>query len=91
MPESMFDGREATDEEDYDLLTYSEAGTRLDQEITRQRALLAKLESGTEQGGETAIATCRERLTALEESRERNRRRAINDDNFERFFGYPAS
>jgi hypothetical protein len=81
----MFDGREATDEEDYDLLTYSEAGTRLDQEINRQRALLARLED------DSSSAAARERLTALEESRERNQRRAINDENFERFFGYPAS
>jgi hypothetical protein len=86
----MFDGREATDEEDYDLLTYAEAGTRLDQEISRQRARLAKLESGAESGDGSALAACRERLAALEESRERNKRRVINDENFERFFGYPA-
>lgn len=90
MRESMFDGREAADEDDYDLLTYGEAGTRLDKEIDFQHQRLAKLESGAEPGGDAAIAACRERIAAVEESRERNSRRAINDDNFEKFFGYPA-
>ncbi len=91
MPESMFDGRDTADEEDYDLLTYSEAGIRLDQEIDRQRARLAKLESSAQPDDGGEVAACRDRLAALEQSRERNSRRAINDDNFERFFGYPAA
>lgn len=66
------------DEEDYDLLTYAEAGLRLDEEI-------AGLREGVE-----SDPTLQSRLDDLIAAKERNSRRAVNDANFEKFFGYPA-
>jgi hypothetical protein len=71
---------ELADEEDYDLLTYTEAGLRLREEIAKETALLA-----------ASPTADRSRLDALTEALERNSRRAVNDQNFEKFFGYPAS
>ena len=39
---------------------------------------------------EPELAAARARLEALEEGVRRNTAQAINDDNFERFFGYPG-
>jgi len=75
------------DESDHDLLTYGEVGVRLQQAVREQRALVARLEQSDGAGIEPARA----RLAALEEAFERNRRQPINDDNFERFFGYPGT
>jgi len=72
------------DEDDHDLLTYGEAGVRLQQEVRRQRDVVEGLRS---EGGE-GFAKASARLRDLEEAFERNRRQPINDDNFERFFGY---
>lgn len=66
------------DEEDYDLLTYAEAGLRLDEEIAD---LSERVKTDSTQ---------RARLDALVAAKERNSRRAVNDANFEKFFGYPA-
>jgi hypothetical protein len=71
---------ELADEEDYDLLTYTEAGLRLREEIAKETALLA-----------ASPTAGRNRLDALTAALERNSRRAISDRNFEKFFGYPAS
>ena len=89
MPDAAFDDREASGEEDYDLLTYAEAGSRLDQEIATERALLAAITNAAGQTDEVALAACRDRLAALTAARERTNRRAITNDNFESFFGYP--
>jgi hypothetical protein len=67
------------DEEDYDLLTYTEASLRLDEEIAAQTERVK------------ADPAQQPRLDALLAAKERNSRRAVNDANFEKFFGYPAS
>jgi hypothetical protein len=82
------DDREPIDEDDYDLLTYTEAATRLGQEIVGERA---RLEALTTAGDATPadVEESRQRLAALAAAAERTGRRTINDDTFERFFGYP--
>jgi|SRR5579875_18278 hypothetical protein len=77
------------DDDDHDLLTFGEAGARLETEIRTLRARLRELE-GASPRDETAIETATARLTALRESAERNRAQPINDENFEKFFGYPG-
>jgi hypothetical protein len=75
------------DEQDNDLLTYSEVAVRLHEEIVALRARVAEIDA---EGGEGAEAV-RKRLTALEGAAERNSRQPINDENFERFFGYKGN
>lgn len=79
---------ERDDEADHDLLTYGEAGARLVEEVRRQRDLVARL---TAAGPSGELDRAAARLAALEEAAERNRRQPINDDNFERFFGYKGT
>lgn len=80
-----FDGPspEREDEEDHDLLTYGEVKVRIHEEVQAQRALVAQLEAS----GEDASSAL-QRLDALVDAAQRNSRSRINDDNFERFFGY---
>src|SRR5690606_32415420 len=73
------------DKDDHDLLTYSEAGVRLHQEI---EALEQRVRELTASGGSEALAATQARLTILKDARDRNSRRPINDENFEKFFGY---
>lgn len=75
------------EDDDHDLLTYSEAGVRLHEEVVAQRARVADLESV----GSDGLAAARQRLAALEEAFERNKQQPINDDNFEMFFGYKGT
>lgn len=75
------------DEDDHDLLTYGEAGFRLHEAVDQQRELVERLEAA----GDAGATDARTRLTALEQAVERNTRQPINDDNFERFFGYPGT
>ena len=77
------------DEDDHDLLTFGEAGARLEIEIRTIGARLRALE-GALPRDEAAIGQARARLAALEDSAERNRAQPINDENFEKFFGYPG-
>jgi hypothetical protein len=72
------------EEVDLDLLTYGEAGVRLHEEVQAQRRLADELE----QSGDPRAESARRRLEDLEHAAERNSRQPINDDNFERFFGY---
>jgi hypothetical protein len=75
-------------EDDHDLLTYGEAEVRLHEEAQSVRSRLASLEAS----GQTAEAEqARRRLAAVEEALERNQRQPINDENFERFFGYKGT
>jgi hypothetical protein len=75
------------DEDDYDLLTFGEAGARLDHEIRSARARVGQLEeSGTASAGD--VDGARARLDALVDAARRNARQPINDENFQRFFGY---
>jgi hypothetical protein len=81
---------ERPDDDDHDLLTFGEAGARLAIEIRAARERLAQLEAATPPDP-AAVAAVRTRLAALEEGFRRNTAQAINDANFERFFGYPGT
>jgi hypothetical protein len=84
------------DEDDYDLLTFGEAGVRLDTEIRALAGEVALLEAaGLEAAGLEAagkepaqLAKARERLAQLRDAAARNSRQPITDENFARFFGY---
>jgi hypothetical protein len=78
---------ERPEDDDHDLLTFGEAGARL--EIRTLRARLRELEE-TRPRDEAAIEAAAARLAAVQESAERNRAQPINDENFEKFFGYPG-
>jgi hypothetical protein len=71
------------DEQDHDLLTYGEVRVRLHEEIAREHDRLPQL-------GNAEAALVEKRIAALRAAVERNGRRRINDEHFERFFGYPA-
>jgi hypothetical protein len=80
---------ERPEDDDHDLLTFGEAGARLEIELRTMRARLGALE-GAHPRDEAAIAQTAARLAALKEGAERNRAQPINDENFELFFGYPG-
>jgi hypothetical protein len=73
-------------DEDHDLLTYGEAGVRLQTEIQALRDELARLEGAPE--ARRDLESARSRLALLEDAAQRNARQPITDDNFEAFFGY---
>jgi len=83
------EGVERPEDDDHDLLTFGEAGARLEIELRTMRARLSALE-GAHPRDEEAIAQAASRLAALKEGAERNRAQPINDENFEKFFGYPG-
>jgi hypothetical protein len=83
------EGVERPEDDDHDLLTFGEAGARLEIELRTMRARLSALE-GARPRDEEAIAQTVARLAALKEGAERNRAQPINDENFELFFGYPG-
>ncbi|MDT7548553.1 MAG: hypothetical protein QOE84_947 [Actinomycetota bacterium] len=78
------------DEDDYDLLTYGEAGARVSQEIAAERNRLADWEARLAAGEDVADSRDRSahRLELLRDAAKRNARQPITDENFERFFGY---
>jgi hypothetical protein len=80
---------ERPEDDDHDLLTFGEAGARLEIELRTMRARLNELKAASPRD-ETAIAEAAARLAALEEGAQRNRAQPINDENFELFFGYPG-
>jgi len=75
-------------DEDHDLLTYGEAGVRLQNEIQALRDEVARLEVEAAPGVTEPLEAARARLTLLEDAAQRNARQPITDDNFEAFFGY---
>jgi hypothetical protein len=79
--------RDKLDEDDHDLLTFTEAGERLRIEVAEARTLVAKLEASDDP---VALNGARARLDALREAAGRNAAQPINDANFEKFFGYPG-
>jgi hypothetical protein len=79
--------RQRLDEDDHDLLTFSEAGERLRLEVAAAAARVAELESRAD-GGE--LDRARNRLDALRAAAQRNSVQPLNDANFEKFFGYPG-
>ncbi|MFJ6569348.1 hypothetical protein ACIQNU_18175 [Streptomyces sp. NPDC091292] len=81
--------RDETDD-DYDLLTYNEAGARLAEEIERETRRLKEYESRPPgEADPHATETSRSRVAALREAQQRIGARTLNASNFERFFGYP--
>lgn len=74
------------DEDDYDLLTFGQAGARLDAEIRRLAGRIRQLEEAADESAELTAA--RARLEQLRGAAARNARQPINDENFARFFGY---
>ena len=79
--------RGKVDEDDHDLLTFSEAGERLRLEI----AAAAREVQGLQQCGPAeALEKAQARLDALRSAAARNSAQPINDTNFEKFFGYPG-
>lgn len=85
----VFVAEDRLGEDDNDLLTYTEAGIRLTEAIAEQEQRLAQLQDA-DGAASPATDAVRERLGALRAAQERNSRRAVNDENFEAFFGYPA-
>jgi hypothetical protein len=77
------------DDDDHDLLTFGEAGARLQVEVRAMRERVRSL-AGATPVDEAALTAARSRLAALEEGVRRNTAQSINDENFERFFGYPG-
>jgi hypothetical protein len=75
------------DEDDHDLLTFAEAGARLQHEIALVQARIADLETQADIDS-LALAASRERLAALKAAAARNNRPAITDESFRSFFGY---
>jgi hypothetical protein len=75
-------------ENDHDLLTFDEAGCRLQNEINRAATLLADLQQTDDAAG---LKRARDRLTALKEAARRISEHRITGADFEKFFGYPAS
>ena len=79
--------RAKSDEDDHDLLTFGEAGERLRLELSAAERTVEQLQSsGTRADVEKAWA----RLSALRSAAQRNSAQPINDENFEKFFGYPG-
>ena len=79
---------ERPEDEDHDLLTYGEAGVRLQTEIQALRDEVARLGAEAAPGATQALDAARSRLELLEDAAQRNARQPITDDNFEAFFGY---
>jgi len=79
--------REKVDEDDHDLLTFGEVGERLRIEI---RAAAAELDRLRNTGSPAEAEKAGARLEALRAAAQRNSAQPINDENFEKFFGYPG-
>ncbi|BBY02461.1 acyl-CoA synthetase [Mycobacterium seoulense] len=77
--------REKLDEDDHDLLTFGEAGERLRLEIAAVERDVVHLERT---GSADGLPKARARLAALRAAAKRNSTHPINDENFEKFFGY---
>jgi hypothetical protein len=70
-------------EEDHDLLTFGEAGTRLHEELVAQQQHIERLRAeDAPEELEQALA----RLQALRDAAQRNERQPITDAHFEGFF-----
>ncbi|MDV6264709.1 acyl-CoA synthase [Rhodococcoides yunnanense] len=88
MTEQGDDAPQRDDKDDHDLLTYSEAAVRLYEEIETLRLRVKQLGKA---GESEALTKTQARLAVLEGARDRNSRQPINDDNFEKFFGYKGA
>lgn len=90
-PEETVLARE--DEDDYDLLTYGEAGARVTGEIAAEKARLGEWDARLAAGEDVSVEREKSarRLELLRDAARRNARQPITDENFERFFGYPGT
>jgi hypothetical protein len=79
--------REKVDEDDHDLLTFGEAGERLRLEVGAASQEVTRLQ---QHGPADALEKAEARLEALRSAAVRNSAQPINDENFEKFFGYPG-
>lgn len=79
--------RHRLDEDDHDLLTFGEAGERLRVELAAAAEVVARLRAG---GNTVDLEKAQARLDALRDGARRNAAQRINDENFEKFFGYPG-
>jgi hypothetical protein len=77
---------ERPDDDDYDLLTYGEAGARLAEEIAKGNHALRDLEAANAE--EAELAAIRSRIADLEAAVERQKAAALDTTDFQRFFGY---
>jgi hypothetical protein len=77
---------ERPDDDDYDLLTYGEAGARLAEEIARGKQALRDLEAAD--AGADQLAATRARIADLEAAVTRQKAAALDTKDFQRFFGY---
>lgn len=76
------------DDDDYDLLTFGEAGARLVEEVRRQRRLIESLsESGA---SPDELAKAEARLVALIAAQDRNRKPSIGEMRASGFFSRPS-
>jgi hypothetical protein len=93
MPEPGDEIRQREDEDDHDLLTYGEVGARVTEEIAVQRERVAELERQERAGAEVQdkLSAARRRLDLLRDAARRQSRQPINEQNFERFFGYAGT
>ncbi|GAC1395389.1 MAG: hypothetical protein NVS4B6_01530 [Mycobacterium sp.] len=79
--------RQKLDEDDHDLLTFGEAGERLRLEIAAAERGIDQLRG---RGADEDVEKAQARLDALRTAAQRNSAQPINDENFEKFFGYPG-
>jgi hypothetical protein len=76
---------ERADDEDYDLLTFGEAGARLTEEVAKQRAVIDQLRAGQAQAD--IVERAEQRLSMLRAAVERNRKPSLDEMRRSGFFG----
>jgi excinuclease UvrABC nuclease subunit len=79
------------EDDDYDLLTYGEAGARLRTEIKKQTQLLEELEERMQVADNDLaheIAAVQSRISELKDAAQRQTAQQNEAADFERFFGY---
>ena len=79
-------GQRSEDEDDYDLLTYSEVAARLAEVLAEEREQLARMQAA-EPRDTTAIEAQQARISQLVEGRERYEKQAITAEMFMERFG----
>lgn len=73
------------DDDDYDLLTFGEAGARLTEEVIRQQRRLDGLRVAG--AGDDQVAAAEQRLHLLQQAQERNRKPPLEEMRDSGFFG----
>lgn len=73
------------DDDDYDLLTFGEAGARLAEEVTKQQRRVDQLRSAG--ATDEQIAGAEQRLAVLQQAQERNRKPSTEELRASGFFG----